>query len=434
MQIKVQTTNKLMGTIKAKPSKSESVRAIIMAALCRGKSQLHNVLMADDTLDAISTITQLGANILEKSAESLSIEGSGIPLNLQNKEINTGNSGITTHFILPLLGLRQKNETVIATAREQMRARPIQALIEGLNTLGLQIKSAEYKDVLPVTVSGILTGGKATISGVTSQYLSALLFALPLAPHDSEISVLNLQERPYVEITLNYLHMQHIQYEHINNDNLDIYRIKGNQHYQPFNITLPGDYSSASCIIGAAVLLPGEVTITGLKQEDAQGDKKLISILQAMGASIHHENDSVHIIGGKPLIGSIIDASDIPDLLPILAVIATQATGETEIVNVAHARIKETDRIHSMTEGLSRLNAHVIEKQDGLLIRQSSLIGNTVEGYHDHRTVMALSVAGLLASGSTHVNNAEATKKTFPDFVEVMQQLGANMEVDHATH
>lgn len=432
MQIKVQTTEKLMGTINAKPSKSESVRAIIMAALAQGKSQLHNVLMADDTLDALAAIKQLGAKV-EEIGNVLTIEGQGLPLELTSNEINSGNSGITTHFILPLLGLRQKNAPVIATAKAQMRSRPIQSLIESLNTLGLKISSEKNDGVLPVTISGSLMGGKATISGVTSQYLSALLFALPLAPHDSEISVLNLQERPYVEITLDYLHRQNISYQHISQDNRDIYRIKGKQHYQPLTKTIPGDYSSAACLIGAAVLLPGEVTITGLKREDAQGDKKLISILQAMGADIFQEDDKVTIHGGKKLTGQTIDASDIPDLLPILAVIATQAEGVTEIVNIAHARIKETDRIHSMTDGLSRLQAHVIEKNDGLVIKKSKLVGNTVQGYHDHRTVMALSIAGLVASGITYVDNAEATKKTFPDFVEVMRQLGAKMEVDHAT-
>ena len=210
----------------------------------------------------------------------------------------------------------------------------------------------------------------------------------------------------------------------------------GNQTYQKFTQTISGDFSSASYLITAAVLLPGEVILEGLDMADPQGDKILIHLLIQMGANITINPNNIIIHGGKKLMGIKIDAADIPDLLPVLAVIGTQALGKTEIHNVKHARIKETDRIKSMSEGLTKLGAKITEHEDGLVIYQSTLKGSQLNGFGDHRTVMALSIAGLLANGVTQITDSEAIHKTYPTFVETMQSLGAKIikpEVKHET-
>ena len=212
---------------------------------------------------------------------------------------------------------------------------------------------------------------------------------------------------------------------------VDIYRIAGRHHYNAFKAVIPGDFSSASSLIAASVLLPGRVTLRGLDWYDSQGDKQLISWLQAMGANIRIASDAIVIEGGQPLQGMTIDARDTPDLLPVLAVIGSQAAGVTRLIHVPHARIKETDRIHSMTAGLRQLSAQIEAHADGLTVWSSRLHGAHVKGYGDHRTVMALTVAGLVAQGTTVISDAHAIQKTYPTFVEHLQSLGAHVVMRH---
>ncbi len=433
MNLIVNKTIKLNGQATPPSSKSQSIRAIMLASLCDGESVLTNVLQSDDTEDAIHVCTYLGAN-MAKSDHMLTIKSTGLPLKVTTTEIHSGNSGITTHFVMPILGLRQNaDQPIILSCGEQMRARPIKHLVDALQNLGLRITYIETANTLPIRISGELIGGKTSVDGMTSQYLSALLIALPCATDDSEINVKNLQERPYAEMTLNWLQHQGISFQHLRSGDMDTYKIQGSQKYKKIHTTIPSDFSSASYLIAASVLIPGEVILQGINMADQQGDKRLITILQAMGADIVIKPTHLHIVGGKKLSGIKIDANDIPDLLPTLAVIGTYALGKTEIYNVAHARIKETDRIHSMAHGLQRMGAKIDERDDGLTLYQSPLQGSNVKGYGDHRTVMALSIAGMIADGTTTIDNSEAINKTFPTFINMMQSLGANMEVEYAS-
>ncbi|MEK7067781.1 MAG: 3-phosphoshikimate 1-carboxyvinyltransferase, partial [Patescibacteria group bacterium] len=277
--------------------------------------------------------------------------------------------------------------------------------------------------------SGKLRGGKAEVDGTTSQYLSALLFALPLAENDSEITVKKLNERPYAEMTARWLEDQAIEYRWEKKNGYDVIFIKGRQKYHSFKKIIPGDFSSASYLIAAGVLRGEEVRVQGLDFGDPQGDKRLVEIFKKMGADIQYKNNELVIHGGKKLSGRRIDCNDIPDMVPTLAIIATQATGRTELFNAPQARLKETDRIHSICDGLTRLGARVEELEDGLIVYESALIGAEVKGYNDHRTVMALALAGLIAKGTTKIDTAESISKTFPNFVVLMRKLGAKIEM-----
>jgi 3-phosphoshikimate 1-carboxyvinyltransferase len=399
--------------------------------MSHGESVLENVLISEDTQDAINVCKHLGANI-SVSENILTIKNEGLPLKILNTEIYSGNSGITTRFVMPLLGLRENpDHPIVLNCGEQMRERPIKSLVEALRNLGLSITYLEKSGALPVSITGELIGGKTSIDGISSQYLSALLLALPCAKEESEIKVKNLHERPYVEMTLNWLKNQSIQFSHVLTGNIDIYKIKGRQKYKNFYSTISGDFSSASYLIAASVLIAGQVIVEGLNMSDPQGDKRLVAILQEMGAGITVEPKRLIIRGGKKLSGIKIDANDIPDLLPTLAVIGVYASGKTEIRNVGQARIKETDRIHSMADGLRRMGAKIDEHEDGLTVYHSVLLGCSVKGYNDHRTVMALSVAGMIAEGITIIEDGEAIKKTFPGFIQAMQSLGAKMEMEN---
>ncbi|PIQ69087.1 MAG: hypothetical protein COV91_00565 [Candidatus Taylorbacteria bacterium CG11_big_fil_rev_8_21_14_0_20_46_11] len=501
MKLVIRSTKEISGEATPPSSKSEMIRGLILATLAKGTSALKNPLHSQDTVDAIRACRGLGANIMVRT-DRVIVESRGVPLQSETT-VNTGNSGVTTHFLLPVLGLRgEKARPVTLDCGDQMKARPVESLVSALQRLGMKLhvqpqrgkknisarpahgKGQAIRPSFPLQISSELFGGKAGVSGVSSQYLSALLMSLPCAKNDSVITVDNLEERPYVEMTEAWLNEQGIVYEHKKEDlrfqikdlskttttsapprltdavhfshsedrtlkvlrssksslltpskevekksqaTRDVYTIKGGQAYKPFIKMIPGDFSSASYLITAGVLFSGTVVLHGLDMQCPQGDKELVTILQKMGADIRIEGDTLTITGGKELTGMTIDANAIPDIVPTLAVIGTQATGTTEIVNVANARLKETDRLRSMTEGLSEMGGDITEHTDGLTVRKSVLHGASVKGYNDHRTVMALSLAGMLADGETLIDTAEAINKTFPNYVEMMRSLGAKM-------
>ncbi len=414
MILRVQKTDKLNGSLRAPGSKSQSVRALLLASLAKGTSTLRNLVDSEDTEAALSAARFLGAE-LEENEDGLKVTGKGLPLQITDQKLYTQNSGITTRFVLPLIGLDAElssgdelKKTLTLDVDEQMRKRPITPLIEALNALGMQLGSG-----FPLEVSGQLKGGTVQVDGTTSQYLSALLLSLPCAPNDSTIVVENLNERPYVNMTTRWLDEQniHFQWSSSMQDGVmrDEFKIQGRQAYRAFDKEIPGDFSSASYLLAAQALLPGKVEIKGLDLHDAQPDKALIPLLKNWPEAI--------------------DCNDFPDLLPTLAVLATQQEKSTRLFNVAQARIKETDRIHSMTEGLRAMGAQIDEHDDGMTIHPSKLKGAKVHGYGDHRTVMALAIAGLIAEGETEIDTAEGIRKTYPHFVSDLQSLGAKMEL-----
>jgi 3-phosphoshikimate 1-carboxyvinyltransferase len=278
----------------------------------------------------------------------------------------------------------------------------------------------------------------------TSQYLSALLLASPLAPEGTvtEIDVPLLNEKPYIDLTLSYLTAQGILWEGA--ADYSYFRIPGGGMYKPVNGPVVGDFSSAAfpgcatAISGAVIGGPmadgaavgestvlGESTILlGLDPNDPQGDKAIFDILTQMGCDVtwSREGDEWRLTVSRsgPLKEGTFDLNDTPDLLPVAAVLGAYAEGETALVNAAHARIKETDRIAVMAEELGKLGAAVRERPDGLVIRGGALHGGAVDGHGDHRVVMALAVAALGASGPVEIAGAESAAVTYPAFPELM--------------
>jgi 3-phosphoshikimate 1-carboxyvinyltransferase len=440
MHLTVKKTSTLQGKVSLPPSKSQSLRALFFALLARGETCITNLLVANDIRDAITVCKAFGATInttrtTDETVDTI-LQSSGLPLQTEESAIHTGNSGLVTRFTLPLAGLRKNScNPLLIDCGEQMRRRPVLPLLSAMKKLGLQHKFTGKTDYLPVEISGHLRGGTTEIDSHSSQYLSALLMTLPAAETDSKIIVRSLQAKSYIDMTTTWLKRLGIAFIKINaadDENTLHYFIPGRQQYKNFRITLSGDFSSASCLIVAAALTDSEVIFDGLDLNDPQGDKQIIPILQGMGADITLSANSLLVRGGKPLTGCRIDAANTPDLLPALAVLGTCASGQTKICHVAEARFKETDRIHSMAEGLARMGAAVTEYPDGLTLCKSRLSAASVKGYGDHRTVMALSVAGLLTRENhacTVIDDAESISKSFPEFVTVMQSLGANMKI-----
>lgn len=434
MKLIVKPAKSLKGEAAPPSSKSHSVRGLIIATLAKGTSHLHNVLDADDGRAAIEVCKGLGAKIEAKKngfgGLDVTVKSEGVPLNTLATDLFSSNSGITTTFTIPLIGLR-KNTAVPLTlsSGEQMQKRPMASIIQAVKKLGMDVSSFTAGEVFPLRLSGDLLGGNTAVEGSNSQYLSALLLSLPCAKKNSVVEVKNLQERPYVDMTLAWLEEQNIRFGHFKKNGVDTFKIFGNQEYGAFDKTIPGDFSSASYLIAAAVLIPGKIILHGLDMDDPQGDKSIIPVLQQMGADITVKKTDLIIEGGKPLKGTTIDCGDIPDMLPTLAVIATQASGKTTLFNAASARIKETDRIKSMATELKKMGVKLEEKESSLVIYESKLYRAKVHGYSDHRTIMALAVAGLLGDGETTIDTAEGINKTFPGFADMMKNLGAKMEL-----
>lgn len=411
----------LSGSARIPGSKSHTIRALVIATLADGVSELRAPLDSLDTQACVGVCRALGAEI-ELGGE-WRIAGTGGKPKCPDNVIDVANSGTTLRIALTLAALGEG--WTVFTGDEQIRARPAGPLLEALRGLGAQAFSTRGNGCAPIAVRGPLRGGRVGIACPTSQYLTSLLIGCPLAEGDTEIEVTELNEAPYVEMTLGWLDRQGIRYER---DELRRFRMCGGQSYGAFQRAIPADFSSATFFFVAAAVTGSEVTLLGLDRGDTQGDKAVLDVLAAMGAEVEWQADGGVRVRGGELKGGEFDLNATPDALPALAVAGCFASGETRLVNVPQARIKETDRIGVMREELTKMGASVEELPAGLVVRGGGLKGASVDGHGDHRVVMALAVAGLAAEGRTEVAGAEAAAVTFPNFVELMQSLGARIE------
>ena len=418
------TQSKLSGTVRIPASKSHTIRQVAIAALASGESVIRNPLASSDTLSAGHSFGMMGAKVDLSDPTQWRIQGTGGKLTAPKDAIDVGNSGTTMNISLGSAAVASADQVFQFTGDPQIQNRPVGALLEAINCLGASGKSLKNNGKPPVELRGGLQGGHTYLKASSSQYLSSLLLACPLAPKDSDIELLLLNEAGYVQITLDWLDKQGIHYE---NHNFKRFIVPGNQHYTAFDLPVPADFSSATFFLCAGALFGGKVQLQGLDFSDSQPDKVVVDYLRDMGADITCEGDTVTIQGSE-LQGIDIDMNATPDALPAMAVCAAFAKGTTRLLNVSEARNKETDRITCMGQELTKLGAQVEELPDGLIIHESKLTPTPVQGHHDHRIVMALSLAGLAFDRPIEIDTAEAMNVTFPNFVELMTDLGANMK------
>jgi 3-phosphoshikimate 1-carboxyvinyltransferase len=411
----------LQGDVAIPGSKSHTIRAVAIASLAAGQSRIEAPLESGDARSAVNAFTALGAQI-DCRPGMWTVQGTGGELRAPEDVIEVGNSGTTTNIAVGSAALVRKGLTVL-TGDHQIRRRPSGPLLQSLNELGAHAESTRGNGCPPLVIRGRLKGGTTTIECKSSQYLTSLLINCPLADGDTVIQVPVLEEKPYVEMTLDWLSRQGIKLER---DGLSEFRVPGKQSYQAFTRRIPADFSSATFFLCAGAIGNNEVTVQGLDLTDPQGDKAVLDYLRQMGAQVEVLPAGVRVRPGQ-LRGCRLDLNATPDALPMMAVLACFAAGTTTLANVAHARIKETDRIRTMREELTKLGARVTELPDGLVIEQSRLAGGEVNGHGDHRIVMAMAVAGTAIKGETTIQTAEAAAVTFPTFVDCMRRLGAEI-------
>ncbi len=418
----------LSGQVQIPGSKSHTIRAVAIASLANGISQIHKPLISSDALSAVACYRSLGAEINTDRDDLWVVNGVSGVIKPGNIEIDVGNSGTTMNLAIGSCGLSGEKTAIHLTGDPQIQNRPVGPILNAINDLGANGHALKDNGCPPVVISGELRGGKTTVQCKSSQYLSSLLLACPLAKGDSEISIPLLYEPDYAQITLDWLDRQDILYE--TKDDLSWFGIPGGQHYTAFDLPIPADFSSATFFLCAGALVGEDILVEGLDFDDSQPDKAVAEYLIAMGADLSCHKDGVHI-GRSELTGCEIDMNRTPDAVPAMAVTAAFAEGTTRLVNVPQAREKETDRIACMAKELSKLGADIEELPDGLVIvgrgGGSNLTPAAVRGCGDHRIVMALSLAGMALAGPLSIDTAEAMNVTFPEFVTLMKQLGANM-------
>lgn len=420
--VTITPTRKLEGSIKAPASKSYTIRAVIAGLLADGTSKIRDPLYSLDTEACIKTSERLGAKI-RREDWGLEIQGLGGKIEEPDVILDTENSGTTIRLMTGIASLGSKEITL--TGDESIQKRPIGELLDSLAQLGATISSTG--GFPPHSVKGPLKGGSCSIQGdISSQFISSILMSAPYALNDTEINVSTpLKSKPYVDLTLSV--MEHFGIEVVNDD-YDKFRVPSNQSYTSTDYTVEGDYSSAAFMLSAAALTNGIVRVSNLFADSKQADKRIVDILEEMGADIKVGEGFVEVSGSGELDGVTMDLCDSPDLVPICAVLGSVARGKTIIKNVEHARLKECDRIHAMAVELGKMGVSILERRDGLEILGGALSGGVViDSWHDHRIVMSMAVAGLLSKGETVINETEVSAVTYPDFFDHLRSLGASV-------
>ena len=429
------------GTARAPPSKSYTHRAILAAGYSDGAT-VFDPLNSADPRATMRAVAAFGGTV-DRYDDRLEITGFDGQPAVPGDVIDCANSGTTMRLVTAAAALA--DGSTVLTGDDSLRSRPQGPLLEALESLGVHAESTRGNGQAPLVIEGPLTGGAVDIPGdVSSQYISALLMAGAVSADGIELNLTtDLKSAPYVDITLEVLEEFGVTAEPVGASGTGGVRsagaegfvVDGGQQYRPEGgeYHVPGDFSSMSYLLAAGAIAAGDresVVVEGA-QPSAQGDSAIVGILEAMDAAIEWDREAGEItVERSELTGTTVDVGNTPDLLPTIAVLGAVADGETVIENCEHVRYKETDRVSAMATELETLGVSITEEHDRLTIHggESTLSGATVEGYHDHRIVMSLAVAGLVAEGTTTVTGAEHVDVSFPSFFDVLDDLGGAVD------
>ena len=394
------------------PSKSVSHRALICAALANGKSILRNMAFSEDITATANALRDMGLCKYETDGDVCTVYGGFHEAG--KKMIDCGESGSTLRFLIPL-ALDGKERTFIGHGRLMRRPH------DAYDRVFLRNNIRAEKQDNALTLCGTLESGEYAMPGnISSQFISGLLYALPLLMDDSGIHLTTeIESRPYIDLTRDIQRAFGVKTKWRGN----IIDVFGRQGYRPCDMTIEGDYSHAA-FFAVSAALAGEVLLTGLKQETKQGDKEILGILKCMGADVEYRADGI-LVKKNSLKPIEIDVSQIPDLVPVLAVLGCAAEGKTRIYNAGRLRYKESDRLHAITQELEKLGADIVEYEDSLTIHGKGMLnGGEVDSHADHRIAMALAVASCISREPILLNGSEAVGKSAPLFFEEFASVG----------
>jgi 3-phosphoshikimate 1-carboxyvinyltransferase len=421
-QLTLKPIRHVAGQIQLPGSKSLSNRMLLLSALARGATEVHNLLDSDDTRHMETALRTLGVSLeLSTDGTSCRVDGLGGPFPSQETELYLGNSGTATRSLCAALCLSEGVFTL--TGEPRMSERPIAHLVDALRQLGANIEYLQSEGNPPVKIRAAgLKGGRVTILGnISSQYLTALLLASPLAQQDIVIEVEgDLVSKPYIDMTLDVMKRFGVVVER---EGYSLFRVPGGIGYQsPGRALVEGDASSATYFLSAAAIRGGTVRVNGVGGDSVQGDVRHADVLAQMGATVRLGTDWIEVTGGD-LHGVDVDLNHIPDAAMTVAATALFAKGKTVIRNIYNLRVKETDRLKAMATELRKLGAEVVEGRDYLEITPpAEVLGAAIDTYNDHRMAMSFSLAALGPSGVT-INDPGCVSKTFPDYFEKLSSI-----------
>jgi 3-phosphoshikimate 1-carboxyvinyltransferase len=422
----VRKAERLKGEVCAPPSKAYTQRMLIAAALSHGASRISGPLVSEDTEATLRAVKALGAKV-NAAEDCWTVEGAQ-PLKNAQTLIDCGESGATLRFMIPVAALA--SEPSIFVIGKSLERRPIGPLLQSLKQLGVETYAQHLDGQASVYVSGGgISGGKTALRGdISSQFISGLMFACPMAGVDTEITLTTpLESKGYVQMTKAVL-AEHGVKVLISEDFNRLY-ILANQTYEPCDHHVPGDFSSAAFLLAAAAITRSDVSVKNLKYETVQGDKAVLDILKRMGVNGKVCPDHVEIKGKSSLLKAVdVDARNIPDLVPVCAVLACYAKGTSKIHDAYRLRYKESDRLLSLYLELKKMGAQIAMDESSLTVKgPCTLHGATIDPHSDHRIAMACAVAALGASGETLIQDAECVRKSYPRFFIDLRALGVDV-------
>ncbi len=411
--------SRLSGTVPAIASKSFLHRLLICSALSDGETRIDNVTMSKDISATISAVEGLGKSVSFCDGSLYVRDG------FRSDVINVNESGSTFRFILPVAATVSNGSFFKVNGSQYLASRPISPLYEQLIAHGAVLSE---KGSFPMRIGGKLLSGEYTLPGnISSQFISGLLFALPLCGGDSRIVVEGkIESKPYIDITIHCLKTFGITVESTDYG----YFVRGGQRYVSPGVTeCEGDCSNAAFFLAAGAFSDNFTGVSGINLSTSQGDIAVIELLERFGAKKRIENGCVEFRGSK-LNAIDVDASDIPDLVPILSLVASVSSGITSVYGASRLRLKESNRLFTISDMLSRLGANITETNDGLrIIGVEKLIGGRVSAHNDHRIAMTAAIASLVSEGEIIIDGFEAINKSYPDFIRDFISLGGRLEI-----
>ena len=415
--------SEINGDIICPPNKSYTHRAIFIASLAMDKSIIKNILRSEDTNATIGACKNFGVEI-DDVGNDVTVTSAN-ELKIKSDTIDAANSGTTIRIATAIASLA--DDKITLTGDSSLKKRPMQPLLDALESLGAQCSSSNGKP--PISVKGRIKGGKVKIPGnMSSQFISALMITAPKLENGLVINIDGkLVSKPYIDATVTTMKKFGVDVE-IKTPYKKY--IIPEQNYKSTTLTIPSDFSSLALLLAAAVLLGEDLTIKASTGSMPQADEAIIDILETMGVVVTLNKNIIKIKSPKKLDGGKFDLSDSPDLVPAVAILALKSSNPIEIFNVEHVRYKETDRLSIIARELSKLGIKVEEKKDGLILSNSDNLNSAdLNSENDHRLFMAFSIAGMYVGNCT-VSDPESVKISYPNFISEMKRVGCKIFLD----
>lgn len=414
----------LEGEVKAPPSKAYTHRFLIAASLASRPSKIENPLICSDTESTVRAVTQYGSKVT-RGGNTWIVVGKGV-VETPTNVVDCGESAATLRFTAPILA--NASGISVLTGRKGLLRRPMGPMIHALRQLGVDAYSTRGDGCPPIVVfGGGFKGGSVSLKGdVSSQFLSGLLFAAPLASGGLTVSMATeLESKPYVDMTIEVLREHGVK---VSVEDYREFTVSGGQEYRARDHAVEGDYSSAAFIAAAAAVTQSHVKITGLNQNSLQGDRRILQMLSDMSVKVSWVDGCLAVEGGGRIDGVDVEARDVPDLVPVLAVLACFAEGETVIKDVDRLRFKESDRVASIVEEFSKTGAKLTYRRGDLMVKGGRLKPASFHSHGDHRIAMACAVLGLGIEGESKLSSYKCVKKSYPHFFMELKSLGAEID------